>query len=140
MARSSPEQESTSMSQNTWSPFTSHQTTHSNPPPPYRTGSSSFCKPGGEPTTPWLKQPVASITPPPSLRWSNTAITTNATPSSKSPVELSPPILNKKTTRYKGLNIVWKHTDSTNNSPCSRGEWTSAATSLATATSCATRT
>jgi len=61
--RSSPELESTLTSQNTWSPFTSHQTTHSDPPPLYRTGSSNFCKPEGGPTTPWLKRPVASTTP-----------------------------------------------------------------------------
>src|SRR6266851_1394443 len=52
MARSSPEPESTLTSQNTWSPSTSHQTTHSAPLPPSPTGSSSSSKLGGEPTTP----------------------------------------------------------------------------------------
>src|SRR6266851_1856769 len=63
-ARLLQEQESTLTSQNTWSPSTSHQTTHSDPPPPYLSGSWSYSKPKEGPTTPWLKQPMASNTPP----------------------------------------------------------------------------
>ncbi len=47
---------------------------------------------------------------------------------------------NRKTTHYKGLNIVWKRTGSTNDLPHSRGEWTSTTTSLPAATSCTART
>src|SRR5216683_3132608 len=54
--RSSPEPGSTLMKQNTWSPYTSHQTTHSDPLPPSPTGSSNSSKQGGEPTTPWLRR------------------------------------------------------------------------------------
>src|SRR5713101_2492585 len=41
MERWSPEQESTLMSQNMWSSYTSQQTTHSDQPPPYLSGSWS---------------------------------------------------------------------------------------------------
>src|SRR6266851_5346341 len=83
MARLPPEPERVPTNQNTWSRSTSHQTTHSAPLPPSPTGSSNSSKLGGEPTTPWLKWHVYLNTPPPSQRWSDTAATTCATPSSK---------------------------------------------------------
>src|SRR6266851_5307900 len=132
MARSSPKQESMLMSQNTWSCSTSLLTTHSALPPPSPTGSLNSSKLGGEPTIPWLKQHVPSSTPPPSQRWSNTAVTTSAAP--------TPLRSNKKTTCYRGLNIVWKRTGSTSDSPPSKGAWTSTTTSLPAATSCTAQT
>src|SRR6266851_5412832 len=84
MARSLPEQESTPMSQNTWSPSTSPQTTHNAPPPPYHHGLWSYSRPRGDPTTPWLKQPVASNTLLHTPRWSDTAATTSDRPNWKS--------------------------------------------------------
>ncbi len=69
-------------------------------------------------------------------RSSTVTATIDAVPNLKSPAKPSPPKSNKKTTRYKGLNIVWKCTGSTNNSPHSRAEWTSAMTSPPAATSC----
>ncbi len=140
MARSLPEQESMLTNQNTWSPFTSHQTTHSDPPPPYRTGLLNSCKPGEDSITPWLKWPVASITPPPLPKWSDTAVTTNTAPNLKLPIKPSQLRSNKKTTRYRGLNIIWKCTGSTNDSPHSRGKWTSTTNSPPTAMSCAAQT
>src|SRR5216683_4982567 len=44
IARSSLEQESMLMSQNMWSPYTSHQTTHSDLLPPYLSGSWNYSK------------------------------------------------------------------------------------------------
>src|SRR5216683_2902068 len=127
-------------SQNTWSPSTSHQTTHSAPPPPYHTGSLNSSKPGEEPTTPWLKRHAPSSTPPPTQRWSDMVVTTNAAPSLKSNDAPSPLRSRKKITRFRGLNIVWKHTGSTKGSPPWKDEWTSAATSPPAASSCAAQT
>src|SRR6266851_9802094 len=135
MGRSSPEPASELMSQNTWSPSTSHQTTQHAPPPYSPPGSSSYSKPTEGPTTPWLKRHAASSTPPPSPKWSNTAATTRTEPSSKWRDAPSPPTSTKKTTRFRGLNIVWKHTGSTNASPHSRPGWTSAKNSLGATTS-----
>src|SRR5216683_2262592 len=79
-----PEQESTSISPNMWSLYSSHQTTHSDPLPPYLSGLSNYSKPREGPTTPWLKRPIVSSTPPPSPKWNDTAATTSVALSSKS--------------------------------------------------------
>src|SRR5216683_5584552 len=124
MVRSLPELEKAPMSQNTWSPSTFHQTTQPDPPPHSPTGSSNSSKLGEEPTTPWLRRPVALNTPQPLLRWNDTAATTYAVLSSKWHDEQSRPTSTKKTTCSRGLNIVWKHTGSMNTSPPSKAAWT----------------
>ena len=74
-------------------------------------------------------------------RSSTVTATIDAVPNLKSPAKPSPPKSNKKTTRYKGLNIVWKHTGSTNTSLPLKARWTSAKNSRAATTSShATRT
>src|SRR5216683_1984817 len=108
MAKSSPELESTSTSLNTWSPYFSHQTTHNDPPPPYPSGSSNCSKPREGPTTPWLKRPTASNTPPPSQRWNATANTINTTLNLKSIDEPSLPKSTEKMKPSKGSNTRWK--------------------------------
>src|SRR5216683_4950599 len=90
MERSSPEPAREQTSQNTWSPFTSHQTTQHAPPPYSPPGSSNSSKLTGEPTTPWLRRRVDSNTQQPSQRWSDTAATTHTEPSSKWHAEPSP--------------------------------------------------
>src|SRR5712671_1833500 len=122
--RSPPEPASEPMSQNTWSPSTFHQTTQRAPPPYSPPGSSNSSKPVEAPTTPWLRQRVDSNTPQPSQKWSNTAVTTRTEPNSKWHAEPSLPTSTKKTTRFRGLNIVWKCTGSTNASPPSKAGWT----------------
>src|SRR5216683_1856587 len=133
--RSSPEPASEPTSQNTWSLYTSHQTTQHAPPPYSPPGSSSSSKPTGEPTTPWLRRRVDSITQQPSPKWNDTAATTPTAPSSKWHDEQSSPTSKKKTTRFRGLNIAWKRTGSTNASPHSKVGWTSAKSSPVATTS-----
>src|SRR6266851_9935878 len=133
--RSSPEPASEPTSQNTWSRYTSHQTTQHAPPPYSPPGSSSSSKQTRGPTTPWLKRHVASTTPQLSQKWSDTATTTHTEPSSKWHDAPSSPTSRKKTTRFRGLNIVWKRTGSTNASQPSKGRWTSAKSSPAATTS-----
>src|SRR6266851_5874773 len=135
MARSSPEREKGLTNQNTWSLSTSHQTTQHTPPPYSPPGSSKSSRPAGEPTTLWLRRRVDSNTPQPSPKWSDTAATTCTAPSSKWHDGHSPPTSTKKTTRFRGLNIAWKRTGSTNASPRSKGGWTSAKNSQAATTS-----
>src|SRR6266851_8816344 len=135
MGRSSPEPASEPTNQNTWSPSISHQTTQHAPPPYSPPGFSSFSKPTEELTTPWLRQRVDSNTPQLSQKWSGTAATTCIGPNSKWLAEQSPPTSTKKTTRFRGLNIAWKRTGSTNASPHSRAGWTSARNSPGATTS-----
>src|SRR6266851_5157532 len=123
------------MSQNTWSPYTSHQTTQHAPPPYSPPGSSNSSKPMEELTTPWLRRRVDSNTQQPSPKWSDTAVTTPTAPNSKWHGKRSSPTSTKKTTRFRGLNIVWKRTGSTNASPRSKAGWTSAKSSPAAITS-----
>ncbi len=140
MVKSSPEQESTLTSQNMWSPSTFHQTTHSDPPPPYCNGSWSSSKPEGGPTTPWLRRHIASNTPPPSPKWNITVTTTNAMLSSRSTGEPSSLKSNEKMKPYRGSNTAWRHMAFTSNLPNSKAEWTSATTSPCAITPCATQT
>src|SRR5712671_2272980 len=135
MGRSSPEPASEPTSQNTWSHYTSHQTTQHAPPPYSPPGSSNSSKLTGELTTPWLRRHVDSITQQPSPKWSDTAATTPTALNSKWRAEPSSPTSTKKTTCFRGLNIVWKRTGSTNASPHSKAGWTSAKSSPAATTS-----
>src|SRR5712671_5842216 len=76
-----------------------------------------------------------SNTQQPSQRWSDTAATTRTEPSSRWHDERSRPTSTKKTTCFRGLNIIWKRTGSTNASPHSKAGWTSAKNSLGVTTS-----
>ena len=112
-------------SQNMWSPYTFYQTTYCNPPPPYPSGSWSYSKPKGDPTTPWLKWPVALNTPLHMLKWSDTAAATCNEPSWKSTNGPSWPKSSEKMRPFQVLNTVWRCMASMNNSPTSKATWTS---------------
>ena len=140
MAKLSPEQESRLTNQNTWSPYTFHQTTHSNPPPPYQCGLLNSSKLEGEPTTPWLKRHIASTTPLPLLKWSTIADTTNATLSSKLTNEPSSQKSIEKMRHSKESSTEWKRTGYMNNLPSLKAAWTSTATSPSATMPCAVQT
>ena len=132
MGKSLPGWGSTLTSQNMWSHYSSLSITHSDPPHPYCSGLWNSSNLGEAPSTLWLKQPMASNTLLPMQKSSSTTDTTNGTQSSKSTNKPSWPKSNKKTMPSQALNTTWKRSGSTNASPTSRANWTSAGSSLLT--------
>ncbi len=117
------------MSQNMWSPFTSHQTTYSAPPPLCCSGLWSCSRQREGPITPWLKQPMDSNTWLHSPKWSDTAATTNNELNWKSTNGLSWPKLNKKTKHCQASNTTWKPMASMSNLLILKADSTSTASS-----------
>src|SRR6266851_222577 len=118
-------QESTLMSWNTWSHYSSLSITHSNPPLPCHSGLWNCSNLREAPFIPWLKRPVASNTPLPMPKSNDTTITMNDKQNWKSTAGPSWLKLSRKTMPKRASNTAWRCTDSINASPTSKATLTS---------------